>query len=115
MSIGVANKPYLANSIDLDLETFANAVAAGEVTVVDVREPHEFAAGHIPGAVNLPLSRFEPRNLPAAGGGTVVLLCQAGVRSLKALNAARAAGRDDLRHYPGGMSQWRMYGGDVEA
>ena len=96
---------------DLDLETFAKAVEAGEATVVDVREPHEFAAGHIPGSVNLPMSRFDPNSLP--DGKTVVLICQVGARSRNALLRARAAGRDDIRHYAGGMSQWRMYGGDV--
>ena len=114
MSIGVANKPYLANSIDLDLETFANAVSAGEVTVVDVREAHEFAAGHVPGAVNLPLTRFDPHELPDGTEKPVVLHCQSGNRSRRALNQAREAGRDDVKHYPGGMAQWRMYGGDVE-
>jgi rhodanese-related sulfurtransferase len=104
-----------SNSADLDLDTFARAVGAGEVTVVDVREPHEFAAGHIPGAVNLPLSRFDPRDLPPAGGKTVVVHCQAGGRSRKALNRAQEAGRNDLKHYPGGMSQWRAHGRAVEA
>jgi rhodanese-related sulfurtransferase len=44
-----------------------------------------------------------------------VIHCQAGGRSRKALNQAQAAGRNDLKHYPGGMSQWRAHGGDVEA
>jgi rhodanese-related sulfurtransferase len=96
---------------DLDLEEFAKAAHAGEVVVVDVREPHEFAAGHIPGAVNLPLSRFDPGDLPQ--GKPVALICQAGGRSRNALAKARAAGRDDVKHFAGGMSQWRMHGGDV--
>ena len=50
----------------IEFEAFAEAVDAGEVAVVDVREPHEFAAGHIPVAVNLPLSRFDPQELPSA-------------------------------------------------
>ncbi len=98
---------------DLDFPTFAKAVAGGEVTVVDVREPHEFAAGHIPDAVNLPLSRFDPNDLPSEQDKPVVILCQAGGRSRKALGAAQAAGRADLKHYPGGMNGWRMHGGDV--
>ena len=98
-------------AIDLDLESFARVVEAEEVTVVDVREPHEFAAGHIPDAVNLPMSRFDPAELPT--GKPVVLICQSGGRSRNALSRARAAGRDDVKHYPGGMSQWRMHGGDV--
>ena len=101
------------NPSELDLEAFAQAVNAGEATVVDVREPHEFAAGHIPQSVNVPLSRFDPRELP--NGKPVVLICQAGGRSRNALAQAHAAGRGDVKHYPGGMSQWRMNGGDVTA
>jgi len=96
---------------ELSLETFAKTVRSGEATVVDVREPHEFATGHIPGSVNLPLSRFDPRDLPM--GILVVLICQAGGRSRNALAKAHAAGRADVKHYAGGMSQWRMQGGDV--
>ena len=101
----------VSDPADLDLKAFAGAVQAGEVTVVDVREPHEFAAAHIPDSVNLPMSRFDHRDLPT--GRPVVLICQSGLRSRNALDRARAAGRDDLRHYAGGMSQWRMHGGDV--
>jgi rhodanese-related sulfurtransferase len=113
MFIDVTNKLASPNLVDLDLETFARAVEAGEVAVVDVREPHEFAAGHIPGSVNLPLSRFQPRDLPSGEDKTVVIVCQAGVRSRKALNQAQATGRSDLKHYAGGMAEWRARGGDV--
>ncbi len=102
-----------ADAVDLDFNAFAKAVADGAVRVVDVREPHEFAAGHVPGAVNLPLSRFDPGELPQGAEKPVVIMCQAGGRSRKALNAAEAAGRRDLQHYPGGMGQWRASGGAV--
>jgi rhodanese-related sulfurtransferase len=95
----------------IEFEAFAVAVDAGDVAVVDVREPYEFAAGHIPEAVNLPLSRFTPEDLPS--GKPLVLICQAGGRSRNALNQARASGREDVRHYAGGMNGWRMRGGDV--
>ncbi len=101
------------NATDVDLDTFAKAIGAAEIHVVDVREPHEFAAGHIPGSVNLPLSQFDPGALP--NGKPVVLICQAGGRSRNALAQAHAAGRADVKHYAGGMSQWRMNGGDVTA
>ncbi len=95
----------------IDFEPFEQAVDDGEVTVVDVREPHEFAAGHIPEALNLPMSRFDPKTLPS--DKPVVLICQAGGRSRNALNQARAVGREDVRHYAGGMNGWRSRGGDV--
>jgi rhodanese-related sulfurtransferase len=79
--------------------------------LVDVREPHEFKSGHISGAVNHPLSAFDPARL--AQEKPVVLICQAGGRSAKALRRALAAGRQDVRHYPGGMSGWRARGGPV--
>ena len=79
--------------------------------VVDVREPHEFRGGHIPGAKNHPLSQFDPTSIPQ--GKPVVLICQAGGRSARALRRALDAGRNDVRHYPGGMSGWRAHGGPV--
>jgi rhodanese-related sulfurtransferase len=76
---------------------------------VDVREPHEYAAGHIPGAINHPLSQFEPHHLP--GDKPVVLVCLSGARSAKALERALAAGRKDVRHYPPGTAGWKARGG----
>jgi len=113
MSVYVANVLSSSNGVDLDHETFAAAVETGEVTVVDVREPHEFKAGHIPGSVNLPLSRFSPSELPATSDKTAIIVCQAGARSRKALHQALAAGRTDLKHYPGGMAEWRARGRSV--
>ncbi|MGY4309278.1 rhodanese-related sulfurtransferase [Bradyrhizobium sp. USDA 4369] len=79
--------------------------------IVDVREAHEFNGGHIPGAVNHPLSRFDPGGL--IHDKPVVLICQAGGRSAKALRQALAAGRQNVRHYAGGMSGWCAHGGPV--
>ena len=95
----------------VEFAELADAVETGAWTVVDVREPHEFAVGHIPNSINLPLSSFDPAELPQ--GKPVVLSCQAGGRSRNALARARAAGRADVKHYPGGMNGWRMQGGDV--
>ncbi|WP_315705729.1 MULTISPECIES: rhodanese-like domain-containing protein [unclassified Bradyrhizobium] len=83
--------------------------------IVDVREPHEFKSGHIPGAVNHPLSQFDPASLAKdlAEDKPVVLICQAGGRSATALRRALAAGVEGVRHYAGGMSGWRARGGPV--
>ena len=86
---------------------------SGKYTVVDVREPHEYAGGHIPGAINLPLSKFDHGQVPK--GRQVVLICQAGGRSAAALKKLRAAGVQDARHYAAGMSGWRSRKGPVAA
>jgi rhodanese-related sulfurtransferase len=101
----------MSNPLTIDLEALGEGLDSGEVIVVDVREPHEYAAGHIPDSVNLPLSTFDPAELPA--DKPVVLVCQSGKRSLSALNRARATRRADVRHYEGGVSGWRMHGGTL--
>ena len=92
-------------------DELAEALKSKSCVLVDVREPHEFSAGHVPGSVNHPLSRFDPHRLPA--GEPVVLICGAGKRSASALDQARAAGLTAVRHYPGGVMGWRRAGGDL--
>lgn len=95
----------------IEHEHFQQACLAGECHVVDVREPHEYSAGHIPSAINHPLSSFDPSKLPT--GKPVVLVCQAGSRSARALQAAIAHGRQDVAHYPHGTGGWRARGGSI--
>jgi rhodanese-related sulfurtransferase len=82
--------------------------------LIDVRETHEFAAGHIPGSISMPLSTFDPSALEALSDKRIVFSCAAGVRSMHALHAARAAGFDLHEHYAGGFKDWVMSGGAVE-
>lgn len=84
-----------------------------EIVLVDVREQHEFAMGHIPGSVLMPLSRFDPAALPHEPGRRIVLSCAAGVRSLQAMQLAQAAGLDIDTHYAGGFKDWFMAGGEI--
>jgi rhodanese-related sulfurtransferase len=93
-------------------EELQQAHLNGSCTVVDVREAHEYASGHIPGAINHPLSQFDPARIPR--GKPVVLICQAGSRSTAAMHRAIAGGRRDVRHYPGDMAGWRSCNGPVE-
>jgi len=95
----------------IEHDELVRALGEKNCILVDVREPHEFKSGHIAGAVNHPLSSFDPARI--AKGKPVVLICQAGGRSAKALRHALSAGRQDVRHYPGGMSGWRARGGQV--
>ncbi len=97
----------------IEHDAFARIVADKSCAIVDVREPHEYAAGHIPGAINLPLSRFNPQQLPS--GKPIVLVCLAGGRSAKALHQALGAGHTDICHYAPGTGGWRNRGGAVVA
>lgn len=82
----------------------------GSALIVDVREPDEFATGHIAGAVNLPLSAFSPRNIPDAGGRTIVLQCAGGKRSGIALDRCAEAGEVIDTHLAGGIGAWKAAG-----
>ncbi|GAA0770005.1 rhodanese-like domain-containing protein [Actinomadura yumaensis] len=86
----------------------------GEALVIDVREPGEFAAEHIAGAVNLPLSSFDPARLPAADGKTVILQCAGGKRSGMALDRCAEAQATIDTHLAGGLGAWKSAGLPVE-
>ncbi|MBM6580481.1 hypothetical protein ILT44_09850 [Microvirga sp. BT689] len=98
--------------IDLDREVIKQGLQEGSILLVDVREPHEFAAGHIPGSISHPLSSFDPSSLPE--GKRIVFSCAAGVRSVRAIEFARASGRDIREHYKGGFKDWAAAGEPVE-
>jgi len=87
---------------------------AGSALVVDVREPDEFADGHIPGAVNLPLSAFSADKLPDAGSKQLILNCLGGGRSGKALDQCKVARSAVDTHLAGGFGAWAKSGLPVE-
>jgi len=96
-------------------EELKKGLAEGTILLIDVREPNEFAAGHIPGATSLPLSRFDPARLPKEPGKRVVFNCRSGQRTLQALEMARLSGRRDVTaHYAGSMLDWVGAGEPVE-
>ena len=88
----------------------AAMVEAGTALVVDVREVDEFAAGHIPGAINMPLSTFQPSQLPDPQGRTLVLNCLGGKRSGMALDKCSAARTAVDTHLAGGFGAWAAAG-----
>ena len=100
---------------ELSREDVKHGLTDGSVLLIDVREPHEFALGHVPGAVSMPLSSFDPGEIPDPEGRMVVFACAAGVRSLRAIEASQVAGHDFSAHYPGGFKDWVMSGEEVDA
>ena len=103
--------------VDLDRDAVRQGLADGSMLVIDVREPHEYEDGHIPGAVTHPLSTFDPAavaELIAADGRRPVFSCGSGVRSVHALNAMRATGLGLEEHYKGGFRDWSSAGEAIE-
>jgi len=86
----------------------ADHLAARDVTVIDVREPMEYASGHITGSLNVPLSRIGQADLPS---GPLVLVCQSGNRSTKALTQLLRQGHPHpVADLVGGVPAWQRAG-----
>jgi rhodanese-related sulfurtransferase len=87
-----------------------------ELTVIDVRTPGEYAGGHIPGALNIPVDQLD-RALPdirsAAEKGEVLVVCASGARSE---NACRMLAESGIRTatLAGGTSAWAAQGEDLD-
>lgn len=109
---GLAASPAAAEGV-IDMAGVRSGLASGRVLLVDVRERDEFTAGHVPGAINLPLSRFDPAALPKPADKVVVVMCRSGHRAGKAQAIAAAAGRTDVVDYAGSMIEWTAEGGPV--
>lgn len=85
---------------------------AGGARLVDVRTPEEYTAGHVPGAVSVPLSTV-PENLAAfSGEGPVHVICKVGGRSMSACAYLIDHGLEVV-NVAGGTDAWVMSGRDV--
>lgn len=74
--------------------------------ILDVREPHEFASGHIQGARNLPLSGLEQAPTDLKTDAPIILVCASGMRSQAAYQRLQGWGFTNLMNMTGGMSGW---------
>jgi rhodanese-related sulfurtransferase len=82
----------------------------GRIVLIDVREPQEYAAGRIHGALNFPLSTFDPKAVPMPADRTVVLQCGTGKRSAMAIERCQKEGLKVDSHLAGGIAAWRAAG-----
>jgi rhodanese-related sulfurtransferase len=71
----------MAQLTEVDPATARKWAAEGDAVLVDVREHQELAQARINGAVHVPLSTFDPAQLPTADGKKIVILCAHGNRS----------------------------------
>ncbi len=107
-----------------DAETAQEKIAAGGVLVVDVREPDEFAQGHLHGALNIPRGVLEgaaddsthyrhPR-LCKAHAEQVLLYCKSGGRSALGAWALQQMGFERVYSLAGGVECWEAEGFELE-
>jgi sulfur dioxygenase len=89
---------------------------AGEVQVIDVREPNEFdgALGHVPGARLVPLGSLAARAEELSKARPIVTVCRSGARSAQATVLLARAGFEKVANLAGGMLRWRAQGYRVE-
>ena len=95
---------------DLTPEEVSKGIEEGRYLLVDVREPNEVAVEAYPSGVVVPLSTFDPKNIPDPQGKQVVFACRSGKRSVTASLAAQAAGLPYDKHLAGGMLAWKGAG-----
>lgn len=98
---------------DVGIAELKAGLADGSILLVDVREDREVAAGMIPRSVSMPMSRFDPEELPASNGRRIVFSCQSGVRSLAALDICQRSGLALNEHFSGGFRAWALSGEPV--
>ncbi|MEY4431010.1 MAG: hypothetical protein RLZZ533_946 [Cyanobacteriota bacterium] len=86
----------------------AEQLGRQRVAVIDVREPMEYASGHIAGSLNIPLSRLHRAELPP---GPLVLVCQSGNRSAKGIQTLLERGHGPaISDLQGGLPTWQHAG-----
>jgi rhodanese-related sulfurtransferase len=82
--------------------------------VVDVREPHEYTAGHVPGAKLIPVNSVYARREELPPNKNLIFVCAVGQRSALACEMAAAAGLTRLYNLEGGTDAWIKSGMPAE-
>ncbi|MGH6682315.1 MAG: rhodanese-like domain-containing protein [Pseudolabrys sp.] len=95
---------------NLSPEEVSRGVTEGRMLLVDVREPNETAVECYPDAVIVPLSAFDPSEIPDPKGKQVVFACRSGRRSVTASLAAQDQGYPYKAHLAGGILAWKAAG-----
>ena len=87
-----------------------------KAVVVDVCETNEFALGHVTGAKNIPLGELEAKLANSVKNKTLplILVCQTGARSGRALAIAKKLGYEQAQSLGGGLAAWRAANLPVE-
>lgn len=88
----------------------ASALRDGGAFILDVRQPDEWAAGHIPDATLIPLGELQARVAEVPKDRQVVVVCRSGNRSAQGRDILLAAGYPSVTSMAGGMNDWTAAG-----
>ena len=111
--------------LEIDAAALRDELAAGDLLLVDVREPDEHRLGHLPGAVLIPRGTIEPAadlhfpkrhsELSQARKRRLVLYCGTGGRSALACDVLQEMGFENVASLAGGYAAWQEAGFEVAA
>ncbi len=96
------------------IDTLKTLIKEKQALLVDVREPEEYASGHIKGAINIPLQNLTqnlnqiPKNRP------VILYCSTGYRTAMGVMALQMLGYSNVRGFPPSFEGWKTAGEQLE-
>lgn len=84
----------------------------GKAVIIDVREPEEFAAGHLRDSKNIPLKELAKRagELDRFKSKTAIIVCQTGARASQAAGPLKNAGFAEVYSLDGGLAAWQAQG-----
>ena len=85
-----------------------NLVNREGAVLLDIRDPKEYSAGHIAGALSMPVSSIDARigELESEKGKPVVLVCKMGQQASATGRKLKALGFENVRRLSGGMAEW---------
>lgn len=95
---------------ELDAPQVHALLRSRQAVLIDVREPAEFDAERIPGALLFPLSGFDPASLPVDGSKRIIFQCGTGRRSAQAAQRLLDGGSGEASHLAGGLRAWKEAG-----
>ncbi len=94
----------------LDAQALSRRIKAGEITLIDIREPDEFAREHVTGAVSLPLSRLEAGHVALRSTTPVAFMCRTGMRTQSNCDRLAAHVGEPAFVLEGGLESWKKAG-----
>jgi thioredoxin 1 len=97
-----------------EMEVDALAADTSGALRLDVREPEEFARGHVPGALPLPQAELATRLGELPRDRPIHLICQSGSRSYRSAQFLRQVGFTDVASVAGGTTAWHRAGQPLE-